>query len=404
MSKTHKAPPEALRRFVENRFGMFIHFGIYAVHGRHEWALCYERMPLAEYRKAAPRFRPRPGCMKEWVKLARVAGMRYLCLTTRHHDGYSLFDSPANPFNAVRVGPRRDLVREFVEACRAGGMRPCLYYSVADWSDPAFVAGPRRDPKGWERFVTKVHVELRTLMTRYGEIDYLFYDGCPPPPTWDGAGINAEVRRLQPDILISDRCGLDEDMASAEQHTMSNPGKPWECCMTMNESWGYNWGDDDWKTPRQLVKTMLTCFHNGGNFLLNVGPKPDGSIPAPCARLLRQIGGWVTRNAEAVYGTQPNPFAYADQKLSVYRDRTAYVPLHFYHGPETVVAGIANRVRAVRVLGTGKAVGFCQRGNRVLLTGLPREAPDQPVVVLAFELNGLPRGVPHPLMGQAKYD
>ncbi|MDD5706243.1 MAG: alpha-L-fucosidase [Kiritimatiellae bacterium] len=406
MNKTHKAPAESVRRFVENRYGMFIHYGLYAVHGRHEWAMCYERIPRAEYRKAVARFKPRVGCTREWVKLAKAVGMKYACLTTRHHEGYSLFDSPANKFNAFRTGPRRDLVREFVDSCREVGIRPCLYYSVADWSDSGFVAGPKEDPRGWKRFVEIVHAELKALMTNYGEIDYLFYDGCPPDArVWRGAEINTEIRRLQPNILISDRCCMDEDIASAEQHTMG-PGKPWECCMTMNDSWGYNSTDEDWKTPRQLVKVLLTCMHNDGNLLLNVGPKPDGTIPATCVRTLRQISQWAARNAEAVYGTKGNPFAYADQKLSVYRDRTAYVPLHFYHGPDTVVAGIGNRVRSARVVGTGKAVRFRQRDGRVSLIGLPETMPDRPFTVIALELDGPPRGIPHPLMGQgrAKYE
>ncbi|MDD5706932.1 MAG: alpha-L-fucosidase [Kiritimatiellae bacterium] len=407
INRTLKAPAQAIRRFVENRYGMFIHFGLYSVYGRHEWAMCYERIPKAQYRQVAKRFKPREGCAREWVKLAKSVGMRYACLTTRHCEGYSLFDSPANPFNAVRTGPRRDLVREFVEACRENGIRPCLYYSVADWGDPGFVAGPKDDPKGWKRFIGVVHAELKTLMTNYGEIDYLFYDACPPDPkVWGVAELNAEIRHLQPNILISDRCCLNEDVASAEQHTMSSPGKPWECCLTMNESWGYNSTDEDWKTPRELVKTLLICIHNDGNLLLNVGPQADGTVPARSVRDLKAAWRWISRNKELVYGTKGNPFNYADQKLSAYRGHTAYVPLHFYHGPDTVVAGIGNKVRSARVLGAGQAVRFRQKNGRVSLIGLPARMPDKPFTVIALELDGPPHGIPHPLLGQgrAKYD
>lgn len=383
---------------------MFIHYGLYSLLGRHEWAICYERIPPAEYRPLMQRFNPRRSAPADWVALARQVGMRYLCLTTRHHDGFALFDTRASDFNALNTPARRDLVAEYVAACRKARMGVGLYYSVANWTDPGCVAGPLKDPRGWKRFVDVVHTQLRELMSNYGRIDYLFYDGCPPPPTWRCAEINAAIRRLQPHILISDRCGLDEDVQSAEGHTIGDPGKAWESCMTSNESWGYNYGDSDWKTPRQTVKLLMTCAHNGGNLLFNVGPHADGRIPAPAVRLLRRVGAWARRNAEALYGTEPHRFDYADQKLSTSRGHRAYVPLHYYHGPEMVVAGIGNRVRKARVLGTGRAVRFRQSGNRLFLPGLPRQAPDPLLPVLALDLDGKPRGIPNPLLyAKGKY-
>jgi alpha-L-fucosidase len=372
---------------------MFIHYGLYSILGRHEWALCYERIPFAEYRQLARRFRPKPDCVRNWVALAKEAGMRYACLTTRHHEGFALFDTQVSDFKS-----RRDLVAEYVTACRQAKIGVGLYYSVGDWGCPGFLAGPKKDPRGWKQFVAVVHAQLRELMTHYGRIDYLFYDGCPPPQTWDCAAINAEIRRLQPHILISSRCGLDEDVMSAEGYTISDPGKSWETCLTTNRSWGYNAGDPDWKTPRAVVLDLLTCGHNGGNFLLNIGPQADGSIPTPAARLLRTVGAWVKRNAAAVYGTDPHPFNYADQKLSTGQGRRVFIPLHFYHGPDTVVAGIGNRVRAAWVLANGRRIRFRQAGNRVFLTGLPRRAPDPVLPVLAFALVGKPRGLPNPLL------
>ena len=400
-----KAPNRSVEWFRDARFGMFIHWGIYSVLGRHEWAMFYERIPREEYRKLAQRFNPKKWNPREWVALPQEACMRYLCLTTRHHDGFSLFDSKANPFNSAQTAAGRDLVAEYVEACRAGRMGVGLYYSVADWSDAGYVAGPKADPDGWRRFVRYVKAELRQLMTDYGRIDYLFYDGCPPPKTWGCAAMNREIRRLQPHLLISSRCQLDEDVASAEQHVMADPGKLWECCMTMNQSWGYNWGDPAWKDAREIVRTLMVCCHQGGNFLLNVGPKPDGAIPAQSVKLLKQVGQWVKANGDAVYGTDPHPFDYYLQKLATGKGSIAYVPLHHYHGPKTVIAGVANRVKSVRVLATGKETDFEQQGERILLTGLPRRPPDSLLPVLALELAGRPRGVPNPLRGdKSKYD
>ncbi|GAG26198.1 unnamed protein product, partial [marine sediment metagenome] len=200
--------------FREARFGMFIHYGLYSLLGRHEWVMCYERIPKEEYRKLAQRFKPKKRIMSEWTALAKKAGMRYMCLTTRHHDGFALFDTKASDYNSVKTAVGRDLIREYVDACRKAGMRIGLYYSVADWGDQGFVDGPKKNPQGWKRFVKIAHTQLLELMSNYGKIDYLFYDGCPPPKTWGCAALNAEIRCLQPEILISDRCALDEDVAS----------------------------------------------------------------------------------------------------------------------------------------------------------------------------------------------
>lgn len=399
-----KAPQESYEWFNEARFGMFIHYGLYALLGRHEWALCYERIPLEEYRLLANRFKPENLDLGKWVEDAKSFGMRYMCLTTRHHDGFSLFDTQVSDYNSVKKAAGRDIVKEYTDACRAGGLGVGLYYSVADWSDPGFIAGPKQDPEGWEKFVNTAHSQLRELMTNYCKIDYLFYDGCPPVDTWGAEKINAEIRELQPGILLSDRCGLDEDIKSAEQHTIGDPGKPWESCFTTNKSWGWNYGDPDWKTSREVILTLMTTAHNGGNFLLNVGPKPDGTFPEQFVEIMQPVGEWVKANAEAVYGTKPHPFDFADQKLSTYRDQTAYITFHFNHGSETVVAGIGNTVEKVRIVATGEDVEFTQEGDRILLTGLKIQETNALPVVVALELDGPPKGIPNVLLSRAKYE
>lgn len=388
--------------FRQARYGMFIHYGLYSLLGRHEWVMCYERIPFTEYRKLAERFSPETLDMNRWAETARDSGMRYMCLTTRHHEGFALFDTKASDFNSVRTCGR-DLVKEYVEACRRHNLRVGLYYSVADWGDNGFLAGPKKDPSGWKRFVDTAHKQLAELMSNYGKIDYLFYDGCPPPETWGCREINKEIRRLQPDILISDRCGLEEDVRSAEQYTIADPGRLWESCMTMNQSWGYNYGDRNWKTPVEVVRTLLTCAHNGGNLLLNVGPRFDGTIQQEAMEILQVVGEWLKRNGEAVYGTEPHPFDYADMKLSTSKGNIAYIPLHHYHGPETTVAGLGNRIKSVTILSTGEKIDYRQDGNRVFITGLPEKPPDLLFTVLKMELDGKPRGVPSPLTAKDKY-
>lgn len=391
---TSKAPSAAVNRFRDNRFGMFIHYGLYSLLDRREWAMYYERIPVPEYQKLAERFHPAPDAVEGWVKLAKQTGMKYLCLTTRHHDGFCLFDSKFTDFTSVKTAAKRDLVREFVEACRAHGVRPTLYYSVGNWADSGYTNGSEKDPEGWARYVATAQGQLKELMSNYGPIDYLFYDGCPEPESWRGAELNQELRRLQPDLLISDRCQLDEDVASSENHLGAHK-KPWECCMTTNESWGCNYGDPHRKTAYKLACTLATCMHNGGNLLLNLGPLADGSPHPDDVKLFAELGGWVDRNAEAVYGTTAAPFNYCDYKLSCARGNTAYIAFHFYHGPETIVCGIGNRVKRVRLLSTAQDVAFHQEGDRVLMTGLPKAWPDL-MPVIALELDGPPVGVPNP--------
>ena len=389
-----KAPPAAVERFRNNRFGMFIHYGLYSILDRREWAMYYERIPVAEYRQLINRFQPAPGAVEGWVKLAKQAGMKYLCLTARHHEGFCLFDTAFTEFNSVKSAARRDLVREFVDACRAHGLRPTLYYSVADWSDSGYTNGPRKDPEGWARFVATAQGQLKELMTNYGPIDYLFYDGCPPPEHWGGAELNQELRRLQPELLISDRCQVDEDVASSEGHLGAH-NKTWECCMTTNDSWGCNYGDPERKSALTLVHALAFCMHNGGNLLLNLGPLADGSPHPDDLRLFGELGGWVNRNAEAVYGTSAAPFQKHDYKFSCARGNTAYIVLHFYHGPATIVCGIGNRVLRLHLLSPAQDIEFRQEGDRVFMTGLPKEWPDI-MPVIAMELDGPPVGVPNP--------
>ena len=396
-SSVRKAPQQSFKAFREARVGMFIHWGLYSILGRHEWVMCYEHIPPEEYRKLMRRFNPRALKMKDWVRFAKQAGMRYMCLTTRHHDGFALFDSNASDYNSMHTPARRDFVREYVDACRKGGMLVGLYYSVGDWSDLGWTAGPVKNPKKWERYVGVVHTQLRELMSNYGKIDYLFYDGCPPPETWACAEINAEIRRLQPKILISSRCGLQEDVDSTEVYTLGkDPGRAWECCMTSDTSWGYNYGDGVWQNPRSLLQMLFTTVFAGGNFLLNVGPRGDGSIPAANRKLFQEVGAWLKKNGEAIFGADPNPFGPHTSKGATCRGHTAFIALHYYHGPNTVVAGIANKVKAVRILATGKRISFRQEDDRIFLTGLPRKEPDPVYTVVAFDLDGKPKPAPSP--------
>jgi len=389
-----KAPAHAIKRYQDNRFGMFIHYGLFSLIARREWSMYYERIPVEEYHKLIDQFNPSESCVEEWVVLAKQSGMKYACLTTRHHEGFCLFDTATTDFNSMKSPVKRDLVREFVDVCRKHEIRPALYYSVGNWADSGYTNGPEKDPEGWRFFVDVAHTQLKELMSSYGPIDYLFYDAAPEPDSWDVSGINDALRELQPDLLISDRSRIPEDVASSEGHTGSHD-KPWECCMTMNDSWGANAGDSHYKTAHDIAVTLATCMHNGGNMLLNIGPLADGSVHPQEHSLLDELGAWVRRNSEAVYGTTKAPFNFHDYKLSCARGSTAYIAFHFYSGSKTVLGGVGNRVKKIRILASGQEIGFKQDGDRLFLTGLPEVSPGL-IPVVALELDGEPVGIPNP--------
>lgn len=374
------------------RYGMFIHWGVYAIPARGEWVMYQEHIPHEEYAPLAAEFNPRRYEPDAWVKLAKEAGMRYMVMTTRHHDGYSLFDSQVSDFSAPKTAAGRDLIREYVEACHRGGMPVGFYYSLLDWRYPAYFRGPQKDPEGWAELVTYVHAQVRELCSNYGRIDVLWYDGGWPytAEDWRSAELNAMVRDLQPQIIINDRSLLPEDFDTPEQHIRpSEPGRPWEACMTLNGSWGYNEADAEWKTPKQVVQMLTRCASGGGNLLLNIGPRADGTVPTESERILRQVGAWLDANGGSLYGTQRSPF-FTSTGMTTLKGNTLYVHVLRWPGRELVVPRIRNRVVSVHMMQGGDAVSFTQKDDRLLLDKLPARAPDELDTVIVVELDGAP--------------
>ena len=227
-----------------------------------------ERIPKAEYAKLADRFRPGKFDAHEWVKIAREAGMRYMVLTTRHHDGFSLFDSQVSDFTSVKTAAKRDFIGEYVEACRNAGMPVGFYYSLLDWRWPAYWDGPKKDPEGWKEVRDYVHSQVRELMTNYGKIDILWYDGSWPHSAedWEAQKLNEMVRSLQPGIIINNRSGIPGDLETPEQRIQGHE-RPWETCMTMDDLWwGYHPGDANVKSPTQLVRTLVKRVEGVADF------------------------------------------------------------------------------------------------------------------------------------------
>jgi alpha-L-fucosidase len=287
------------------RFGMFIHFGVYSTIGRHEWEMEDEAVPVVEYAPHAATFHPRVGSPHAWARLAKQAGMRYMVLTTKHHEGFCNFDTKLTGYNAAKQGPGRDVVREYVEAARAEGLRVGFYYSLMDWHHPDG-AKCATDEEARKRFVEYTHGLIRELLTNYGKIDVLWYDVSWPLDVkgWESIRMNKMVFELQPEIVVNNRNQLKGDFSTPEQRIVAETGgRAWESCMTMNDSWGYQAADDNWKSSRTILRNLITCVRDGGNYLLNIGPKADGSIPEPSVQALREAGEWLQTNGHTVYAS-----------------------------------------------------------------------------------------------------
>lgn len=388
-----------LRWWQEARFGMFIHWGLYSVVGRGEWVMHSERIPKAEYAKLAARFNPRKYDADEWVALAQEAGMKYMVLTSRHHDGFCLWDTETTDYCAAKTAAGRDLVEEYVEACRRAGMKVGFYYSLLDWRWPAYWLGPEKAPEAWDEYVGYVHAQVEELVTKYGKIDILWYDGAWPwgPEHWRSKRLNAMVRKHQPHIIINNRSGLPEDFGTPEQRLVAEQ-RPWELCMTMDELWwGWHPGDPNVKSTMTLVRTLVQCVAQGGNLLLNVGPKADGTIPAIQAGRLRGIGEWMRANAESIYGcgSPPGGLSFRHFGWATAKGKTLYLHVCYWCGRELVLGGLANKVKSAALLADGEELKVEQEKDRTIIRGLPARAPDKIDTVIKLEVAGQPRGIPH---------
>ena len=375
---------ERIRWWEDARFGMFVHWGLYSQLGRHEWVMNRERIPKREYEKLADTFKPKPRPARDWARLAKKAGMKYMVMTTKHHEGFCLWDTEQTDYNAAKRGPGRDLVREYVEACREFGLKIGFYYSLMDWHHPD---GARcaKDEAARRRFVDFTRGCVRELMTNYGKIDILWYDVSWPlatPELWESATTNAMVRELQPHILINNRSKLAEDFGTPEGHVRpESAGRAWEACMTFNGSWGYMpSANHDLHTPRQVVDMLQTCCAECGNLLLNIGPAPDGSVPEGAEPILLDVGKWVKKNREVIYGAGDRcagRFEWLPTGRFSLKGKAAYFWVRNWVGDSVTVGGWSGKVERASFVHNGREIEVEQKGNRLFLGGLPKASPDR---------------------------
>jgi alpha-L-fucosidase len=404
MGAADSQPAERIRWFTDARFGMFIHWGLYALLGRGEWARYTEAIPPDEYHVLAEQFQPRYFDASAWARLAKAAGMKYMVLTAKHHDGFCLFDSQYTDFTSVKTAAKRDFVAEYVEACRAEGLGVGLYFSVKDWEFPAYFDGPERNPQGWAKGVEHFHNQTKELLTRYGKIDILWFD-CPDDANfrggwgdktqdvWRSQELVEWAQRTQPGILINNRAGLPGDFRTPEQ-TIPHGGQPgvFESCVTMtHKHWGYC-PSDHYKDTWRLLDELVSCVAAGGNYLLNVGPDPDGVIPLPACERLLAIGRWMQTHGEAIYGTErvlPDWWDYFSGGRITTKDNVAYLILQLWTPAGSLALNqLKNDVRRACLLATGQELQVRRSGRRLLIEGLPTLPPALPFNVVKLELDG----------------
>ena len=397
----------------EARFGMFIHWGVYSVPagtwkgqqigGIGEWIMNTGKIPMKDYAAFAQQFNPTKFNADEWVSIAKNAGMKYIVITSKHHDGFAMFHSKVSPYNIYDATPfKRDPLAELAEACRKQGMKFGFYYSQAqDWGHPGGAAiGGHWDPAqdgSMDDYLKKIAVpQVKEILSNYGPISILWWD-TPMDMTRERADMLVPLLKLQPGIITNNRLGggYEGDSETPEQFIPPTgyPGRDWETCMTMNDTWGYKSYDNNWKSPEMLIRNLVDIASKGGNYILNVGPTSEGVIPPPSVERLAEVGRWMKANSEAIYATTASPF----KKLTWGRctQKPGKLYLHVFNWPKDgkLLVPITNKItKAYLLTAPDQALAAEAFAAGVTLT-VPATAPDPIATVVVAEIEGEPQAL-----------
>ena len=403
---------ERMKWWREARFGMFIHWGVYSVpagvwHGtnvtRHgaEWIMngTAARISMADYQKLPAQFDPVKFNADEWVAIAKNAGMKYIVITAKHHDGFAMFHSQASPFNIYDATPfKRDPLQELAKACQKAGIKLGFYYSQAqDWNHPGGAAsGGHWDPAqngDMDQFIDNVDIpQLKELFSNYGKVAVIWWD-TPIGMTPERAEKLLPLLKMQPDIISNNRLDskkLTGDYGTPENKIPTNSlAGDWETCMTMNHTWGYRSYDHDWKDTSVLVHNLVDIASKNGNFLLNVGPTSEGEIPGPSVERLKEVGEWMKVNGVAIYGTTQSPLKITPDWGRITR-KGHILYLHVFDWPadgRLVVPGLKNQIASAKLLATGEKLSVVMNADGAVLS-VPSAAPDKISSTIVLKTNG----------------
>lgn len=426
--ETKKQHDDRMEWWREARFGMFIHWGLYAVPAGEwggkteygEWIRTSAEIPLDEYDKLLQKFNPVKFDAEAWVKMAKDAGMKYIVITSKHHDGFALFDSKVSEFDVMATPFKRDILKELAAACRKQEIKMCWYHSIMDWHHPDYL--PRREWEksrstegaDYERFIVYLKAQLKELLTNYGDISVLWFDG-EWENTWNdkrGLDLYNYVRSLQPNIIINNRVGASRndlqgftkdggfagDFGTPEQQIPATglPGVDWETCMTMNDHWGYNKNNHNWKSTKEIIQMLADIASKGGNYLLNVGPTSEGLFPQPSIDRLKEVGDWMKVNGEAIYGTSASPFKKLDWGRCTQKEIKGgtRLYLHVFDWPangKLLVPGIFNKIKKTYLLNDEEQKTLATtRIEDTRVISVPSTAPDKINSVIVIDLVGKP--------------
>ncbi len=384
---------QRMKWWTDARFGMFIHWGLYALPARHEWVKNYERMTNEQYQKYFDNYNPDLYNPKEWARMAKEAGMKYVVLTAKHHEGFCNFDSKFTDYKSTNTPFGRDVIKEFVEAFRSEGLKVGFYYSLIDWHHPDYTIDRmhplRQDSdtayarlnkgRDMNRYREYIKNQVRELLTNYGEISIIWFDFSFPGKNgkgrrdWDSEGLIKLARSLQPGIIIDDRLDLKDveggwDFTTPEQVKVSKwpeyNGKriPWETCQTFSGSWGYFRDETSWKSPAQLLELLIESVSKGGNLLLNVGPTGRGTFDYRAQERLKAMGEWMKYNSRSVYQCTEAPadILAPDNTILTYNPSTRrlYVHLLSYPMGSLTLNGMAQKIRYIQFLHDASEVKY----------------------------------------------
>lgn len=401
---------DKMQWFEDAKLGIFIHWGIYAVNGIDEsWSFFNNYISYEDYMKQAEGFTAKNYDPKYWASLIKESGAQYAVLTSKHHDGMALWDTKQGELDVIEQTPvKKDLVGPFMEAIRDEGIKAGLYYSILDWSNPDYDVFKRdekrydieKDPNRWKKFTQFNHGQIEEILKKYNP-DLWWFDGDweHSAEEWKAAEIRATILKKNPDAIINSRLTDNGDYGTPEQGVpLSRPkDKHWELCLTMNDSWGYQHNDSNYKTTNQLIRILVDCISMGGNLLLDIGPKADGTIPEEQVEILKGLGRWTSKHKDEIYTMKEGiPAGYFHGNTALSSDSTIlYLFLDYNPNEEILIKGLKNKVNRIWVVGNGTKLNhrvmskpYWSDKAGLLYVDVPDEVLDPDVTVLAVLLDG----------------